>query len=162
MTRITQASAERRFHQGLLYLFGVTEHGLQTAEPGAVLAVLTTMAYLAAYASPGCNLHGLKERMMLELEPLVDPSDGESFLPLDLDVAALVDGTAFEHDVLVTSTHSQADGYAGDQTLLAPAYVSTDEELAEMVGRFADAIRVVERVVKDALSSPTANGRHDE
>lgn len=93
---------------------------------------------------------------------LVDPSDGESFLPLDLDVAALVDGTAFEHDVLVTSTHSQADGYAGDQTLLAPAYVSTDEELAEMVGRFADAIRVVERVVKDALSSPTANGRHDE
>ena len=71
---------------------------------------------------------------------LVDPRDGESFLPIDLDVAALVDDTAFEHGVLVTSTHPQADGYAGDQTLLAPAYVSTDEELGEMVGRFAATI----------------------
>ena len=89
---------------------------------------------------------------------LVDPRDGESFLPVDLDVAALVDDTAFEHGVLVTSTHPQADGYAGDQTLLAPAYVSTDEELGEMVGRFAATIRDVERVVKDSLSG-SSNGQ---
>jgi hypothetical protein len=84
---------------------------------------------------------------------LVDPRDGESFLPDDLDVAALVDDTAFEHGLLVTSTHSQADGYAGDQTLLAPAYVSTDEELTEMVDRFRETIDAVERSIEDALSS---------
>ncbi len=55
---------------------------------------------------------------------LVDPRDGESFLPVDLDVASLVDDTAFEQGLLVTSTHPQADGFAGDQTLLAPAYVT--------------------------------------
>jgi adenosylmethionine-8-amino-7-oxononanoate aminotransferase len=84
---------------------------------------------------------------------LVDPRDGESFLPIELDVAALVDDTAFDHGVLVTSTHPQADGYAGDQTLLAPAYVSTDEELGEMIGRFATTIRDVERAIKVRLSN---------
>lgn len=83
---------------------------------------------------------------------LVDPRDGESFLPVELDVASLVDDTAFEHGVLVTSSHPQADGFAGDQTLLAPAYVSSDAELAEMVGRFAEGLAEVERSVKDALS----------
>lgn len=83
---------------------------------------------------------------------LVDPRDGESFLPVELDVASLVDDTAFEHGVLVTSSHPQADGFAGDQTLLAPAYVSSDAELAEMVCRFAEGLAEVERSVKDALS----------
>jgi adenosylmethionine-8-amino-7-oxononanoate aminotransferase len=84
---------------------------------------------------------------------LVDPDDGESFLPVELDVASLVDDTAFEHGLLVTSTHPQADGFAGDQTLLAPAFVSTDEELAEMIDRFAATIEDVERSIR-ASSGP--------
>jgi len=83
---------------------------------------------------------------------LVDPNDGESFLPVELDAAALVDDTALEHELLVTSVHPQADGFAGDQTLLAPAYVSTDEELDEMVERFAAALADVERSIKDQLA----------
>jgi adenosylmethionine-8-amino-7-oxononanoate aminotransferase len=82
---------------------------------------------------------------------LVDPRDGESFLPVDMDVASLVDETAFEHGLLVTSTHPQADRWAGDQTLLAPAYVTSDEELAEVVDRFHATIEAVERSIKDAL-----------
>ena len=82
---------------------------------------------------------------------LVDPRDGESFLPVDLDVASLVDDTAFEHGLLVTSTHPQADGFAGDQVLLAPAYVSTDDELAEMLHRLRAALDDVERRIVDAL-----------
>ena len=82
---------------------------------------------------------------------LVDPRDGESFLPVDLDAASLVDDTALEHGLLVTSTHPQADGFAGDQTLLAPAYVTTDEELAEVVDRFRASIASVERSIKDSL-----------
>ena len=83
---------------------------------------------------------------------LVDPRDGESFLPVALDAAALVDDTAFEHGLLVTSTHPQADGFAGDQVLLAPAYTSTDEELGQMVERLAGTMQDVDAEVKRALS----------
>ena len=83
---------------------------------------------------------------------LVDPRDGESFLPVELDAGALVDDTALEHGLLVTSTHPQADRYAGDQVLLAPAYVATDEELGEMVERFRDTVVDVERKVKEHLA----------
>jgi adenosylmethionine-8-amino-7-oxononanoate aminotransferase len=82
---------------------------------------------------------------------LVDPRDGTSFLPVELDVAAMVDDVAFEHGLLVTSTHPQADGFVGDQVLLAPAYTSTDAELEEMVDRFAATLADVERSVRAAL-----------
>jgi len=87
---------------------------------------------------------------------LIDPRDGESFLPDELDVASLVDQRAFEHGLLVTSTHSTADGYTGDQTLLAPAFIATDQELAEMVERFAAAVADVERTVKQSLAGGRA------
>jgi len=82
---------------------------------------------------------------------LVDPRDGGSFLPVEINVDELVDQIAFEHGVLVTSTHPQADGLAGDQVLLAPAYVSTDDELSQMIERFSAALNVVERKIKAAL-----------
>jgi adenosylmethionine-8-amino-7-oxononanoate aminotransferase len=83
---------------------------------------------------------------------LIDPRDGESFLPDELDAASLVDQTAFEHGVLVTSTHSTPDGYTGDQTLIAPAFTATDAELSEMVERIAAAMSAVERSVKEQLA----------
>jgi len=86
---------------------------------------------------------------------LVDPRDGESFLPDELDAASIVDDTALDLGLLVTSTHPQADGLAGDQTLLAPAYVSTDEELSEIVDRFRATIESVERSIKATLSTGT-------
>jgi hypothetical protein len=52
----------------------------------------------------------------------------------------------------VTSTHPQADGFAGDQVLLAPAYTSTDAELDGMVERFAVAMTDAERRVGAALA----------
>lgn len=82
---------------------------------------------------------------------LVDPRDGKSFLPHELDVATLVDDMAFERGLLVSSTHSTPDGFAGDEVLLAPAYTSTDEELQEMVERFGDTIEAVEKAVKKKL-----------
>jgi adenosylmethionine-8-amino-7-oxononanoate aminotransferase len=83
---------------------------------------------------------------------LVDPRDGESFLPDELDAAAMVDQTAFELGLLVTSTHSSADGYTGDQTLLAPAFIASDQELGEMIERFAATVSEVERSVKRSLA----------
>jgi adenosylmethionine-8-amino-7-oxononanoate aminotransferase len=83
---------------------------------------------------------------------LVDPRDGHSFLPTDLHVSELVDQVAYEHGVLVTSSNSTADGFTGDQVLLAPAFTSTDEELGEMVRWFGAALADVEQRVKDAIA----------
>ena len=82
---------------------------------------------------------------------LVDPRDGTSFLPHELDAATIVDDIAFELGLLVSSTHSTPDGYAGDEVLLAPAYTSTDEELDEMIERFKATIDAVEKAVEKRL-----------
>jgi adenosylmethionine-8-amino-7-oxononanoate aminotransferase len=86
----------------------------------------------------------------------VDPRDGESMLPDDLNAAELLDSAALELGLLVTSTHSNRDGIVGDQTLLTPAYTSTDQELAEIVERLAAAVERVEEQVKDALTGAPA------
>jgi adenosylmethionine-8-amino-7-oxononanoate aminotransferase len=82
---------------------------------------------------------------------LVDPRDGKSFLPHELDVASLVDDIAFERGLLVSSTHSTPDGYAGDEVLIAPAFTSTEDELQEMIERFIDTMGTVEKAVKARL-----------
>lgn len=87
---------------------------------------------------------------------LVDPRDRESLLPEEVDAASLVDQTAFEHGLLVTSSHSTADGFTGDQTLIAPAFIASDEELEQMVERFAETVAEVERNVKHVLTGTSA------
>jgi adenosylmethionine-8-amino-7-oxononanoate aminotransferase len=82
---------------------------------------------------------------------LRDPRDG-SFLPAELHSAELVDDVALEHGVLVTSTDSAPDGYTGHQTLLAPAYTSSDDELGEMVSRVGEALADVDRRIKEQLT----------
>jgi adenosylmethionine-8-amino-7-oxononanoate aminotransferase len=83
---------------------------------------------------------------------LVDPRDRVSPLPAELGAAELVDDVALEHGVLVTSSQTSRDGFAGDQTLLAPAYTSSDSELAEMIDRFASALRDVQGRVEARLA----------
>jgi hypothetical protein len=82
----------------------------------------------------------------------VDPRDGESFLPTDLRVGGRVDAAAFERGLIVLSTQPTRDGFAGDQTLFAPAFTATDEELAEMVARFSDVVRHVADEIEPDLS----------
>jgi adenosylmethionine-8-amino-7-oxononanoate aminotransferase len=82
---------------------------------------------------------------------LVDPRDRMSFLPHELDVATMVDDIAFDCGLLVSSTHSTPDGFAGDEVLLAPAFTSSDEELNEMVKRFGESMEAVEKAVRQKL-----------
>ena len=72
-----------------------------------------------------------------------DPTDRDEFLPVELGVAGRVDSTALENGLVLLSTQPTRDGYAGDQTLFAPAFTATDEELAEMVERFSATLREV-------------------
>jgi adenosylmethionine-8-amino-7-oxononanoate aminotransferase len=95
----------------------------------------------------------------------VDPRDGRSFLPPELGVAGRIDRTAFEGGLITLSTQPTADGFAGDQTLFAPAFTSTDDELAEMVARFAETVHEVAESVerdlahRDPLSPARTGGR---
>jgi adenosylmethionine-8-amino-7-oxononanoate aminotransferase len=93
-------------------------------------------------------------------DTFADPRDG-SFLPRELRVAGRVDHAAFERGLITLSTQPTRDGFAGDQTLFAPPFTTTDEELAEMVSRFADAVHRVARDVEPELGgspSPTTAG----
>jgi adenosylmethionine-8-amino-7-oxononanoate aminotransferase len=89
-----------------------------------------------------------------------DPRDATSFLPRELRTAARIDEAAFERELITLSTQPTRDGYAGDQTLFAPPFTTSDEELGEMVARFADAVRAVaDEVERDLERTPaTATG----
>ena len=86
-----------------------------------------------------------------------DPRDG-SFLPPDLAVAGTIDETAFEDGLVLLSTQPTRDGFAGDQSLFAPAFTASDDELAEMVERFAAVARKVWASVEGKLeATPVAS-----
>jgi adenosylmethionine-8-amino-7-oxononanoate aminotransferase len=83
----------------------------------------------------------------------IDPRDGKSFLPPDLRTAGRVDDVAFENGLITYSTMPTRDGYAGDQTLFAPPFTSTDAELDEMVERFAGSVRQVAKELESKLEA---------
>src|SRR5437764_1914626 len=82
----------------------------------------------------------------------VDPRDGEAFLPPELKVAGRIDDLALERGLVILSTQPTGDGYAGDQSLFAPAFTAGDEDLAEMVSRFAGVVRDVAAEVERDLA----------
>ncbi len=86
----------------------------------------------------------------------VDPRDGVSFLPPGMGVAGRIDDTALARGLVILSTQPTGDGYAGDQSLFAPAFTSTDEELAEMVARFAAVVHDVAAEVERELGTVPA------
>ena len=85
-----------------------------------------------------------------------DPRDRSRFLPRESRVAGRIDAAAFDRDLITLSTQPTRDGYAGDQTLFAPPFTTTDEELAEMVSRFSDAVRAVATEVEAELERSPA------
>ena len=126
---------------------------------GAPISCATGLAVLDALAGRGL-VDRVRERgprlladlrSALEGNPLVAEVRGRGFLlgvdlvdlPDDVDANERVEDVAFEHQLLVSSTHSTADGYAGDEVVIAPAFTSTDEELVMMVGRFAEVLSEV-------------------
>jgi len=92
---------------------------------------------------------------------LVDPRDGSSFLPDNLEAAHKVEDHAIEHGLLISSTHSNMDGYAGDEILLAPAFTSTDAELAMMLERFAETMAHMAGKIEKLLPGSPAGARRE-
>jgi adenosylmethionine-8-amino-7-oxononanoate aminotransferase len=86
----------------------------------------------------------------------VDPRDGESFLPAELGAAGRIDDAALANGLITLSTQPTGDGYVGDQSLFAPAFTATDEELREMVTRFAAVVEEVAGEVERELAGRKA------
>jgi adenosylmethionine-8-amino-7-oxononanoate aminotransferase len=98
-------------------------------------------------------VHEVRGRGFLLGVEYVDPRDGKSFLPPELRTAGTVDDVAFENGLITYSTMPTRDGFAGDQTLFAPPFTSTDAELAEMVERFAASVSQVGKELESKLES---------
>ena len=62
-----------------------------------------------------------------------------------------VEQEAYKRGLIVYSVAPNADGYVGDSTLLSPAFIATEEELTEMVKRFADSVKSAQKQI-DQLS----------
>jgi adenosylmethionine-8-amino-7-oxononanoate aminotransferase len=80
-----------------------------------------------------------------------DPRDPDCFLPPQLRVAGRIDDVALENGLVVLSTQPTGDGMAGDQTLFAPPFTTSEADLTEMVSRFADTVRAVAADVEREL-----------
>jgi adenosylmethionine-8-amino-7-oxononanoate aminotransferase len=105
-------------------------------------------------------VHEVRGRGFLLGVELVDPRDGKSFLPDELQAGHLVEDHAIEHGLLVSSTHSTADGYAGDEILLAPAFTSTDAELAMMLERYGETMaHMAQKIEKKLAGAPAGVNR---
>ena len=81
----------------------------------------------------------------------MDPRDDNAFLPRRLRVAGRIDEVALDRGLITLSTQPTGDGMAGDQSLFAPPFTTTDAELEEMVSRFADTVRQVAADVEPEL-----------
>ena len=89
----------------------------------------------------------------------VDPRDGESFLPAHLRVAGRIDDLALERGLVILSTQPTGDGYAGDQSLFAPPFITSEDDLQEMVSRFASVVHdVAEEVDREFGGSEAIPG----
>ena len=82
----------------------------------------------------------------------VDPRDGESFLPADLGVAGRIDNACLENGLVILSTQPTGDKMAGDQSLFAPPFTTSDDELRQMVERFAVSVRSVAEQAQQELA----------
>ncbi len=82
-----------------------------------------------------------------------DPRDGFSLLPRELGVAGRIDAAAERNGLLVLSTQPTGDGYAGDQSLFAPPFTTSEDELAKMIERFAASVAEVAAEVDAQLDN---------
>ena len=72
-----------------------------------------------------------------------------AFLDPGLKVARRIDVAALGEGLLTYSTQPTADGYAADQTMLAPAFITTEDDFTEIALRLR---RAIERAAKDAAT----------
>jgi adenosylmethionine-8-amino-7-oxononanoate aminotransferase len=80
--------------------------------------------------------------LMWGLEFVADRTTKQPF-PAGRGVAKKIGDAAFERGLIVYPSSGNADGLAGDQVMIAPPFIVTDEQLDEIVGLLEQAIGAV-------------------
>lgn len=80
--------------------------------------------------------------LMWGLEFVADRATREPF-PVKQGLAKKLGDAAFERGLIVYPISGNADGTRGDQVMIAPPFVVTDEQLDEIVGLLVDTVRAV-------------------
>jgi adenosylmethionine-8-amino-7-oxononanoate aminotransferase len=86
----------------------------------------------------------------------VDPRNRDCLLPPSLGVAGRIDAACLNRDLVILSTAPTSDGFAGDQSLFAPAFVAERKDLEQMIAVFAEAVKSVSDAVVSELASADA------
>ena len=126
---------------------------------GAPISCATGLAVLEAIVERRLieRVRDRGPRLLSELQgalrgiPLVREVRGRGFLlgvelvelPDEAHMDERIEQHAFENGLLVTTTHSNLDGYVGDQVVFAPAFTASDGELTMMIERLAATLREV-------------------
>jgi len=63
--------------------------------------------------------------------------------PTELNLARKIGDAAFERGMIIYPSHGNIDGLWGDQVMVAPPFIVTDEQLDEIVGLLAEAVNAV-------------------
>ena len=147
---VTEAIAAGGFIHGFTY----SHHVVGAAVAGEVLRILESESLVEASSARGARLRTLLDArlgghpnvgevrgrgLMQGLELVADRETRAPF-PRSARVAESVLAAARDRGLLLYSGTGNADGVNGDQLLLGPPFVVTDEELAEIVDRLADAL----------------------
>jgi adenosylmethionine-8-amino-7-oxononanoate aminotransferase len=139
---------------GFVHGFTYSHHPVGTAVAREVLRILEAEDLVAASASKGRRLHALLEerlgshphvgdirgRGLLQGIELVADRDTRRPFPRSARVTERVVRTAREAGLLVYSATGNANGVDGDQLLLGPPFVITEDELSRVVGLLADSL----------------------
>ena len=80
--------------------------------------------------------------LMWGLEFVADRATKEPF-PAKRGICKKVGDAAFERGLVVYPSNGNADGVNGDQVMVAPPFIVTDEQLDEIVGRLKEAVEAV-------------------
>lgn len=77
--------------------------------------------------------------LFIGVEFVADRETKEPFSP-DLGISGKLKSAAFENGLIVYPSGGTADGIKGDHVLIAPPFIITDEQLEELVGKFAKSV----------------------
>jgi hypothetical protein len=80
--------------------------------------------------------------LMWGLEFVADRASKAPF-PAERGLAKKLGDAAFERGLIVYPSSGNVDGLAGDQVMIAPPFIVTDEQLDEIVSRLAEAVTAV-------------------
>jgi adenosylmethionine-8-amino-7-oxononanoate aminotransferase len=80
--------------------------------------------------------------LMWGLEFVADRASKAPF-PAERGLAKKLGDAAFERGLIVYPSSGNVDGLAGDQVMIAPPFIVTDEQLDEIVSRLAEAMQII-------------------